>query len=381
MTAYQGPADHQWYPAVWKLHTEIVSGDDAGIWRDVLVPEEMPLRILRYVLDQLYGRDPSADHRFSLPDEEFLSQTEDRFTQYCRMCGERFRFPTIQDEEDPWNGTEEERHDWLCRHYRGSYTYHGNADHFVENQQAVRNFLMVFTGLKESPVIDLNEYRRGNVQVERRKPSSINQLTMRQILDADLFRTPVNRILERLTLPEVLCLEPDSRKPFDAWDSERPYPDSLWGSYYERCFQRLEKIHQRSMESVGIYQELMARGVRLDGELDEETEYWVSRWAEAQQDARQSYERLVRETIPEAVPFAGEILYYHDSKDPFPVQIRPLDRFVLREEDCVEGMRENMPDALLTGQVRKCLIRRYPVCCGGGNAPEMPVLRDWEALL
>ena len=97
MTAFQGPAAHQWYSAAWKLHVELVG--EESVWRDVLVPESMPLRILRYVIDQLFSLSPTLEYQFSLPEEEFIRQTDDRFTEYCRLCGARFRFPTIRDEE------------------------------------------------------------------------------------------------------------------------------------------------------------------------------------------------------------------------------------------------------------------------------------------
>ena len=204
MSVFQGPAAHQWYSAAWKLRVELAGAEDTPVWREVLVPESMPLRILRYVIDQLFSLSPTPEYQFSIPEEEFIRQTDDRFTEYCRLCGARFRFPTIRDEESCCGEEEVDPKEWLRRRYRGSYTYHGNADHLVENQQAVRNFLMVFTGLRESPVIDLNEYRRGEVKVEKTKRAPAASLTMREVLEAELFKTHPNQVLERLRIPEVL---------------------------------------------------------------------------------------------------------------------------------------------------------------------------------
>ena len=284
MTAFQGPAAHQWYSAAWKLHVELVG--EESVWRDVLVPESMPLRILRYVIDQLFSLSPTLEYQFSLPEEEFIRQTDDRFTEYCRLCGARFRFPTIRDEEACCSEQEQDPIGWLRKRYRGSYAYHGNADHLVENQQAVRNFLMVFTGLRESPVIDLNEYRRGEVKVEKTKRAPAASLSMQEMLEAELFKTHPNQVLERLRIPEVLLLYKKKVVSPDLPEPEEFYPDLLWGGYFDRCFARLERIHQRSMEAVRIYHELMDRHVRLDEELDEETEILVSQWADAQQEAR-----------------------------------------------------------------------------------------------
>ena len=309
MSVFQGPAAHQWYSAAWKLRVELAGAEDTPVWREVLVPESMPLRILRYVIDQLFSLSPTPEYQFSIPEEEFIRQTDDRFTEYCRLCGARFRFPTIRDEESCCGEEEVDPKEWLRRRYRGSYTYHGNADHLVENQQAVRNFLMVFTGLRESPVIDLNEYRRGEVKVEKTKRAPAASLTMREVLEAELFKTHPNQVLERLRIPEVLFLDRKKAPAPNLPEPEEFYPELLWGGYFDRCFARLERIHQRSMEAVRIHHELMDRHVRLDEDMDEETELLVSRWADAQQEARQSYDRLVRETMPEPEPFTSELRY------------------------------------------------------------------------
>ena len=368
MSVFQGPAAHQWYSAAWKLRVELAGAEDTPVWREVLVPESMPLRILRYVIDQLFSLSPTPEYQFSIPEEEFIRQTDDRFTEYCRLCGARFRFPTIRDEESCGGEEEVDPKEWLRRRYRGSYTYHGNADHLVENQQAVRNFLMVFTGLRESPVIDLNEYRRGEVKVEKTKRAPAASLTMREVLEAELFKTNPNQVLERLRIPNLP-------------EPEEFYPELLWGGYFDRCFARLERIHQRSMEAVRIHHELMDRHVRLDEDMDEETELLVSRWADAQQEARQSYDRLVRETMPEPEPFTSE-LRYRRPKDGITIRITPVDRYVLTDEEMVEGARETLPEAATAHSVRLCVVKRAPVCCGGSGTLEDPGARlHWNELL
>ena len=381
MSVFQGPAAHQWYSAAWKLRVELAGAEDTPVWREVLVPESMPLRILRYVIDQLFSLSPTPEYQFSIPEEEFIRQTDDRFTEYCRLCGARFRFPTIRDEESCCGEEEVDPKEWLRRRYRGSYTYHGNADHLVENQQAVRNFLMVFTGLRESPVIDLNEYRRGEVKVEKTKRAPAASLTMREVLEAELFKTNPNQVLERLRIPEVLFLDRKKAPAPNLPEPEEFYPELLWGGYFDRCFARLERIHQRSMEAVRIHHELMDRHVRLDEDMDEETELLVSRWADAQQEARQSYDRLVRETMPEPEPFTSELRYCRP-KEGITIRITPVDRYVLTDEEMVEGARETLPEAATAHSVRLCVVKRAPVCCGGSGTLEDPDARlHWNELL
>jgi hypothetical protein len=125
----------------------------------------------------------------------------------------------------------------------------------------------------------------------------------------------------------------------------------------------------------------MDRHVRQDEELDEETEILVSQWADAQQEARQSYERLVRETMPEPDPFASELLYRR-REDGITICITPLERYVLKDEDSVEGAKEIHTEAATAHFVRLCVVKREPVCCGGAGTREDPQARlNWTELL
>ena len=386
MSELYGDASRKWYPAAWQIRAEICkNGETLPVFRDILIPEGMPLRLLRHVLDQVFFWNPAITHRFSLSEAQFYRMTDDRFLQYCLLCGIYFRFPTQHEDEDLWIAGEEDAEDWLRKHYRGSYSYHGDADHYVENQMAVRNFLMVFTGLRESPVIDLDKYRHGEVTIEKKKPVRAAQMSMREVLDNELFIRHPNQLLERVPVSEVLTmntLPKDENRDYSPWGGAELYPDTLWKGYYERCFERLERIHQRSLEAVMIHHELMDRKiVRLDEDLSEEEQLLVERFAEAQTEARQSYQRLVRETMPETDPFANEIFYYRDDVEDVCVRLTIRDHMIQKNDNEVENVRGDRVDPAMTELVHQTLMKRVPVCCDGEGEylpPEFSMIRMEE---
>ena len=370
MTVLYGDESRKWFPAAWKIRAEICeNGEVLPIYRDILIPEGMPLRLFRYVIDQVFFWNPSLTHRFSLSEEQFFRMTEDRFLQYCLLCGIYFRFPTQHDEEDYWMAGEEDAEAWLRKHYRGSYTYHGDADHYVENQMAVRNFLMVFTGLQETPVIDLDKYRSGEVTLEKKKPVRAAQMSMKEVMENELFIRHPNQLLERMPVTDVLTmkvLHKEAHRDYSPWGGAEFYPDTLWKGYYERCFDRLERIHQRSLEAVMIHHELMDRKiVRIDEELSEEDQLLVERFAEAQTEARQSYQRLVRETMPEIDPFANEIFYFRDDIDEISVRLTIRDHLIQKNDGETENVRGEKVSPAMKELVHQTLMKRVPVCCYG----------------
>ena len=383
MTVLYGNESRKWYPAVWKIRAEICEkGNVLPVYRDILVPEDMPLRLFRHVIDQVFSWNPALTHRFSLSEEQFFRMTDDRFLQYCLLCGIYFRFPTQHEEEDLWIAGDEDAETWLRKRYRGGYTYHGDADHYVENQMAVRNFLMVFTGLHETPVIDLDKYRHGEVTVEKKKPVRAAQMTMKEVMENELFIRHPNQLLERMSISEVLTmndLPKENHRDYSPWGGAEFYPDTLWKGYYERCFDRLERIHQRSLEAVMIHHELMDRKiVRLDEDLSEEDQLLVERFAEAQTEARQSYQRLVRETMPEIDPFANEIYYNRDDVEEISVRVTIRDHLIQNTEEEIENVKGESVSPGMNELVHQSIMKRIPICCDGEGEfapPEFAMLR------
>lgn len=179
------------------LHLELVDSDVEGaddpivkygktkksISRDVLVPEDITLHALHYVILKLFGWQNGHLHSFSLMKEDFEKLTDGMFDKYCKLCGVYFRFPTEDYEDLYWDDDYEEGRSfntWLRSKYTGPYVYEGTGDYYLPNQYEVKRFCEHFS--------DMN----------------VKMLSLHQIGERiDLGGNP-NNLLERLCLRDVL---------------------------------------------------------------------------------------------------------------------------------------------------------------------------------
>ncbi len=179
------------------LHLELTDSDVEGvddpivkygktkksISRDVLVPEDITLHFLHYVILKLFGWQNGHLHSFSLVEEDFEKLTDGRFDKYSKLCGVYFRFPTEDYEDLYWDDDYEEGRSfstWLRSKYTGPYVYEGAGDYYLPNQYEVRRFCEHFS--------DMN----------------VKELSLQKIEEKiDLGGNP-NNLLERLCLRDVL---------------------------------------------------------------------------------------------------------------------------------------------------------------------------------
>ena len=154
-----------------------------SISRDVLVPADITLHSLHYVILKLFGWQNGHLHSFSLLEDDFQKLTGDRFDKYSQLCGVYFRFPTEDYEDLYWDDDYEEGRSfstWLRSKYTGPYRYEGNGDYYLPNQHEVRRFCEHFSNM------------------------NVKELSLQQIQEKiDLGGNP-NNLLERLCLRDVL---------------------------------------------------------------------------------------------------------------------------------------------------------------------------------
>lgn len=154
-----------------------------SISRDVLVPADITLHSLHYVILKLFGWQNGHLHSFSLLEDDFQKLTGDRFDKYSQLCGVYFRFPTEDYEDLYWDDDYEEGRSfstWLRSKYTGSYVYGGTGDYYLPNQYEVKRFCEHFSNM------------------------NVKELSLQQIQEKiDLGGNP-NNLLERLCLRDIL---------------------------------------------------------------------------------------------------------------------------------------------------------------------------------
>ena len=166
-----------------------------SISRDVLVPEDITLHSLHYVILKLFGWQNGHLHSFSLPEDDFQKLTGDRFDKYSKLCGVYFRFPTDDYEDLYWDDDYEEGRSfstWLRSKYTGPYVYGGTGDYYLPNQHEVKRFCEHFS--------DMNP----------------KALTLREITEKVYLEGNPNHLLERLCLRDVMIIGDEEEKVSEA---------------------------------------------------------------------------------------------------------------------------------------------------------------------
>ena len=142
---------------IYRLHLELdIDGADtevlkkygkvkSGISRDILVPANINLHALHYVIQRAFGWQNAHLHHFELPEECFADLTGDNFKKWTEYCGVYFRFPSEENMEDiywddDYNGDVSIK-TWFRKKYTGLYQYHGTSEHFMEAKYEVSLFL------------------------------------------------------------------------------------------------------------------------------------------------------------------------------------------------------------------------------------------------
>ena len=112
-----------------------------SISRDILVPSDITLHALHYVIQRAFGWQNGHLHNFSLPDHVFEELTDNRFSAWAELAGVYFRFPTENFEDIYWDDDYEENQSfksWLKKKYTGPYQYRGFSEHYLYNQEEVQ---------------------------------------------------------------------------------------------------------------------------------------------------------------------------------------------------------------------------------------------------
>ena len=106
---------------VFKKYGKLQYGNH--ISRDIVVPYDIPLYALHYVIQRAFGWENSHLHQFKLPPDAFKKVTKNKSGLWCKMVGILFRSPYMNEEDEFWcddyNGGSFKN--WLRKKYTGPY--------------------------------------------------------------------------------------------------------------------------------------------------------------------------------------------------------------------------------------------------------------------
>lgn len=202
-----------------------------GITRDVLVPSDMNLTALHYVLLHCFGWRDSHLHDFTLPDDVFQKLTggietpdamgqvvyDGPFRRWADLCGVYFRFPVDDSEDERWMDAYDERmkfETWLRRHYTGPYRYVGEQEHYAFANTSIHEIMERFPMVREN--IPFHEWVKleesGRLEEEQEKRViPVNQARIQDL--NPYFEQHLTDLLERLSVAELLVPEQREQNP------------------------------------------------------------------------------------------------------------------------------------------------------------------------
>ena len=123
-----------------KRYGNVKYGDH--ISRDVIVPEDIPLYAIHYMIQRLFGWQNSHLHRFELPDELFKSFTENNTVIWSELVGIMFRSPFMDEGDEFWADDYKRGSfkNWLTKKYTGPYLSQCHGEGLIACRDSMRDF-------------------------------------------------------------------------------------------------------------------------------------------------------------------------------------------------------------------------------------------------
>ena len=165
---------------VLKSYGNVQYGDT--ITRDVLIPGDMPLYAIHYMILAAFGFQNSHLHRFELPHRQFLNVTDNQAAKWAELVGVLFRSPWMDNADLYWSEDYEKGsfRNWRRKKYTGPYVSLCHGEGIIQCKE------------------DIKEIKK---KVLRGKKN----ISMRELQDL-FMEAGINHLLERLEIGEVLAL-------------------------------------------------------------------------------------------------------------------------------------------------------------------------------
>ena len=121
-----------------------------SLTRDIIVPEDIILHNLHYVIQKLYGWKNNHMRRFALPKEIFENITYNKVKNWSKFVGVLFQAPSQGHEDIFWDDDYKRGSysNWLRKKYTGPYIFKGVLDDYDEAQKDVAKLLEKFSDME-----------------------------------------------------------------------------------------------------------------------------------------------------------------------------------------------------------------------------------------
>lgn len=301
-----------------------------GLSRDILVPSDITLNALHYVIQRLFGWQNSHLHRFSVPENVFENITGNMVKEWMNLCGVYFRFPDEDFEDRYWDSDYDESiafKSWLKRKYKGPYVYGGIGDYYYENQEKCIDLKM---NLPEF------EVRQTFQEFREKKPNKHRRV---RLLDATIseldrsveFGDTFNSLLERLFVMDYLFM-----------------PNREYDVLSEHTKKKIEFLQREMKDNIKAWKKVI-KGLP---------------------ETKEMYEMMVTLSTIRIQPITPELVYEYDYGDNWHISIkcteayydREYNPFVVNEDIIFVDSKGELVSEDTLADIRKVLMNHSPIC-------------------
>lgn len=154
---------------------------DKTVTRDIIVPAEMPLYAVHYMIQRAFGWQNSHLHKFCLPQKRFQEITGEKIERWLELMGVLFPSLLMEDEDRFWADDYESGsiRSWLRRKYTGPYQSLNYREGIVQCTRDRKFILQEWSQQLQEPFINVFAF----------------------------FDTSPNELIERLPIGQVLAIK------------------------------------------------------------------------------------------------------------------------------------------------------------------------------
>ena len=201
-----------------------------GITRDIIVPGDITLHALHYVINRAFGWQNSHLHSFR-PYEEDYNRMIGRgmLTEWAKLTGMYFRFPSNDYKDIYWDDDYKASisvKNWLRKKYTGPYYYGGTREYYYICQEDVNELYESNSTIEvRKPFVEWHKeskklaIKSGNKDAQaniKKRIAPIKDVTVKELADSIYFEGGLDELIERIPLCDILLM-PGMEKNFDSW--------------------------------------------------------------------------------------------------------------------------------------------------------------------
>lgn len=199
---------------ILKRYGESTTG--TSIIRDVIIPSDMPLHNLHYVIQKAFGFQNSHLRRFVLPESIHNTVTGGTVQGWADLVGTLYQSPTEGQEDIFWDNDYKPNssfNSWLKRKYKGPYVYKGN---FGDNEASKNDIKTIVDNPNEFEIREsFEDYmarskENENTEIQIIGKARLRDMTLNELHQSIIIENGTDNLSEQLLVNDVIAFDDEN---------------------------------------------------------------------------------------------------------------------------------------------------------------------------